>query len=180
MLRPHLEHVIRAGAQIADDENLVIVGSQAVLGSHPDAPPSLLVSVEADLYPREHPERAVVIDGAIGEGSPFHETFGYYAHGVGPETVKAPDGWSERLFPLRNANTAGATGWCLEIHDLVLAKCVAGREKDWKFVEDSIRHDLVVVDDLRARVGELPVDRDHRELVRQGLEGRLVKLSRTN
>ncbi len=24
-------------------------------------------------------------------------TFGYYAHGVGPETAKAPAGWEQRL-----------------------------------------------------------------------------------
>jgi hypothetical protein len=28
------------------------------------------------------PFRNSLIDGAIGEGSMFHETFGYYAHGV--------------------------------------------------------------------------------------------------
>jgi hypothetical protein len=27
---------------------------------------------------------------------PVHVTFGYYAHGVGPETAKAPAGWQER------------------------------------------------------------------------------------
>ena len=27
------------------------------------------------------------IDGAIGEGSQFHQTYGYYAQGVGPETA---------------------------------------------------------------------------------------------
>jgi hypothetical protein len=31
--------------------------------------------------------------GALGDGSPFHAAFGYYAHGVGPETAKAPAGW---------------------------------------------------------------------------------------
>jgi hypothetical protein len=40
----------------------------------------------------------------------FHETFGYYAHGVGEETAILPASWRERLVPLRNENTRGATG----------------------------------------------------------------------
>ncbi len=42
--RAQLEHVIRAAAAIVDDAEIVVVGSQAVLGQFPDAPPELLVS----------------------------------------------------------------------------------------------------------------------------------------
>ena len=35
----------------------------------------------------QRPELAELIEGAIGEGSPFHDQFGYYAQGVGPETA---------------------------------------------------------------------------------------------
>ena len=51
-----------------------LIGSQAILGQFPDAPSELLVSREADVYPRMHPERAELIDGSIGEGSPFEPT----------------------------------------------------------------------------------------------------------
>lgn len=158
MTRAELEHIIRAAAQIADDMDIVVVGSQAVLGEHPDAPHAMLVSMEADVYPRSHPERADLIDGAMGEGSLFRETFGYYAQGVGPETPAAPAGWQERLIQLRNENTGGASGWCLETHDLVLAKCVAGREKDWEFADHAVGAELVDLATLLARAAELPLD----------------------
>jgi hypothetical protein len=167
--RAELEHVLRASADLADDDDLVVVGSQAILASHPDAPPALLVSVEADLFPRGHPERADVIDGAIGEGSPFHATFGYYAHGVGPETAKAPAGWQERLVLVSGPGTRGARGWCLEPHDLVLAKCAAGREKDWAFARVALEHGLVDAAVLRARVDDLPLAPEHRAAVAAGL-----------
>ena len=125
MTRDELEHVIRAAADIAQDDDIVVIGSQAVLGQFPDAPPSLRISVEADVYPRHRPERADVIDGSIGEGSPFHATYGYYAQGVGEETAVLPAGWRERLVPVCNANTRGATGWCLEVHDLLISKAVS-------------------------------------------------------
>lgn len=86
MTRKQLEHVIRASGAIAEVDRLVIIGSQALLGSHPEAPEDLLTSMEADVYPPDKAERADLIDGSIGEDSFFHETFGYYAHGIGPET----------------------------------------------------------------------------------------------
>ena len=152
MKRSQLEHLIRACTQIADDDELIIIGSQAILGQYPDAPPSLLVSVEADIYPKNRPERADLIDGSIGEGSPFHDTFGYYAQGVGESTATLPSGWKERLVAVRNDNTRGATGWCLEAHDLVMSKLVAGRDKDLLFAEEAVRHGLVKVDTLSERL----------------------------
>ncbi len=69
MKRRDLEHVIRAAADIADDDEIIIIGSQAILGQYPDAPAELCVSVEADVYPKNKPARADLIDGSIGEGS---------------------------------------------------------------------------------------------------------------
>lgn len=171
MRRAELEHIIRAAATVADDPEIVVVGSQAILGSHPEAPSGLLASMDADVFPRTRTERAVVIDGAIGEGSPFHETFGYYAHGVGPETAQAPGGWEERLVAVRNENTSGATGWCLAAHDLVLAKLVAGREKDVSFARESLRHGLVRIERLTDGAERLPVDEACRAAVRSILRG---------
>jgi hypothetical protein len=101
MRRADLEHVVAAAAQIVGEDEFVVVGSQAILGSYPDAPASLLRSQEADVYPRNSPEKAIRIDGAIGDGSYFHQTHGYDAHAVGPETAKAPAGWEERLVPVQ-------------------------------------------------------------------------------
>ena len=66
MKRRDLEHVIRAAATIADVRDVVVVGSQSILGAHPDAPPELTDSIEADVFPRDDPARSIAIDGAIG------------------------------------------------------------------------------------------------------------------
>jgi hypothetical protein len=113
MRRTELEHVIRAAADVVGDDELVIVGSQAILGQFPDAPESMLMSREADIYPKNHPERADDIDGSLGDGSYFDSSFGYYAHAVGPETAKAPSGWEERLVRVQSENIGNAIGWCL-------------------------------------------------------------------
>ena len=51
MKRSELEHLIRAAGSIANDSEIVVIGSQSILGQFPDAPPSLLVSAEADVFP---------------------------------------------------------------------------------------------------------------------------------
>jgi hypothetical protein len=171
MDRLELEHIIRAAASVAGDDELVVVGSQAILGQFPDAPAELLVSREADVYPRNHPERGDEIDGNLGEGSYFDATYGYYAHAVGPETATAPSGWEERLVAVRGENTGGATGWCLEVHDLLLSKCVAGRERDWEFVEGALRHGLADPAELRRRIVDLPVAKPQLDTVRRMVDG---------
>ena len=128
MNRASLEHILRAAAAVTNQRDIVVVGSQALLGQFPNAPDLLLSSIEADVFPRADPAKSILIDGAIGELSTFHQTFGYYAHGVDETTATLPPGWQERLVPIHNENTGGATGWCLEVHDLAASKLVAGRE----------------------------------------------------
>jgi hypothetical protein len=47
--REDFEHVIGAAANVAGEDEFVVIGSQAVLGPHPDAPDELLQSMEVDL-----------------------------------------------------------------------------------------------------------------------------------
>ncbi len=175
MRRADLEHVIRAAAEVAGDTEIVIVGSQAILGTFPDAPAQLLTSREADVYPRNSPNDSTAIDANLGELSLFDETFGYYAHGVGPETAVAPAGWEQRLVPIRNENTGGATGWCLEVHDLLLAKAAADRDRDWVFIEQVIGRGLAEPDTLRERVPDLPINARRRARVARLLEAAIER-----
>ena len=117
--------------------------------------------MEADIYPLHRPEQADEIDGSLGDGSQFHVTHGYYAHGVGPETAKAPAGWQERLvrvpIPSRLLSNREPVAWCLEIHDLVLSKLAAGRARDWDFAREAIKAGLVSGEELLRRAADLPL-----------------------
>jgi hypothetical protein len=154
MKRSDLEHIIRAAGRIAQDSELIIIGSQAILGQFPNAPLALIVSAAADVFPRNHPERADLIDLQIGEGSHFHQEFGYYAQGVSERTAYLPRGWRERLVTISNDNTDGIRGLCLEVHDLAISKYIAGREKDLEFTRELARHGLVAKRTLLARLAE--------------------------
>ncbi len=156
MTRTELEHIIRAAGAIADVKELIILGSQSILGQFPDIPESLsgssasempviieqrdilYRSIEADIMVEGSDEKSEMIEGAIGELSSFHNTFGYYAQAVDASTSLLPNGWKERLVKVCNENTHGITGLCLEIHDLMISKLYADREKDLVFFDATV------------------------------------------
>lgn len=167
MTRAEVEHVLRAAGAITNEHRMVVVGSQAILAAFPEAPPELTVSVEVDLYPDTAPEKAVLIDGSIGEKSLFHETFGYYAHGVGPETAVLPSGWRSRALVLENPNTGGVRALCPAPADLAISKLAAGREKDVDFVRAMLRRGMLEAASVGLLVAELP--EEWQERVASGL-----------
>lgn len=115
------------------------------------------MSVEADLAFRNDPDasKADEVDGAIGELSPFHETHGYYAQGVEVSTAILPAGWEDRLELLERKDAYPGFAQCLEPHDLVVAKLVAGRDKDLSFAVALIAHGLVDPALLRGRAATI-------------------------
>lgn len=83
------------------------------------------MSVEADLtfFDGEGGTRkSDEVDGQIGELSPFHQTYSYYAQGVDLSTAKLPDGWEQRLVPFEPPSAEPARARCLEKHDMGLLK----------------------------------------------------------
>lgn len=174
-----LEHVIGAAANVTAEDEFIVIGSQAILGTYPDAPEPLVRSIEADIYPVEAPDKADEIDGALGDGSQFHRSYGYYAHGVGPETAKAPTHWQERLVRVAVTARPGSgrqlVAWCLEPHDLVLAKCAAGRDRDWEFAREALKADLIDADALLDRLAGMPIDRREQIHIRTMLSGIIRK-----
>jgi len=157
MTREQLEHAIRAACDVAQDTELLIFGSQAILGEHPNAPPELRASIEVDLQPRNRPEAIDQVDGALGELSQFHDTHGFYVHGVSIESARLPAGWEDRTIPVQHPhNTAGNVGHCLESHDLAASKIVAHRDKDRDFVRTLLAEGMVDADVLCERINALP------------------------
>jgi len=162
MTRRELEHAIRAACDVAGDGELWIFGSQAVLGEYPDPPESLRQSFEVDVAPRNRPEQADIIDAMLGELSQFHQTFGFYVHGLSIESATLPDGWQGRTVAVDGRGVTPTTGWCLEAHDLAASKLVAFREKDRRFVRTLIVEELIDAERLVDRLDLLPIEDDAR------------------
>lgn len=153
-----LEHAIRAACDVADDDEVYVFGSQAILGEYPQAPDALRASIEVDIQPKNRPEAVDLIDGTLGEESMFHREFGFYVHGVPIATATLPSQWESRTVSVSHSiGTKGGTGLCLEAHDLAVSKLAAFREKDLDFVIVLLQERLVSPRVLTERIGTLPL-----------------------
>jgi hypothetical protein len=173
-----LAHILRAAADVSDEAEILVIGSQAILAAYSESelPPETTISIEADIafFNDSNHVKADQVDGAIGEASLFHSQFGYYGQGVGLSTATLPAGWKNRVLPFEWGDTGGAKAVCLEPHDLVLAKLVAGREKDYEFAEALIGRGFVDAEVLLERVDDLPVIGAIKRRVRTFVERRLA------
>jgi hypothetical protein len=154
MNKEQFEHTVRAAGAILGDNEVLVIGSQAIHASIDYQLPEAERSIEVDIssLDDENGAKADLIDGSIGELSIFQDTFGYYAQGVTPQTAILPIGWRERLVPFLTPATNGVTALCLEPHDLWISKAVAGRPKDRDFCQALIDRKLVEVKTLRQRL----------------------------
>lgn len=159
MTRDQLEHAIRAACEVSGDTELWILGSQAILGEFPNASESLRASIEVDIQPKNRPDTVDVVDGSLGEMSPFHTAHGFYVHGISIESAKLPDGWEKRTVPVSDPiSTNGKTEFCIEAHDLAASKLTAYREKDREFVRLLLLEKMIDVKILTKRICTLNVE----------------------
>ena len=165
MKKQQLDHVLRAAGRITGEKQFLIIGSQSLHGKYPDLPDDIARSAEADLIARKHFDRTEWLN-AIGQDSPFHETFGYYADPVDETTATLPKGWKGRLVNLPPGDTEGVKGLCLDPHDLAIAKYVACREKDLIFTRELARRGIVTRKRLLALLKETPVKEEVRDRIR--------------
>jgi len=174
--REHLEHVLRAASQIAGDPDVLVIGSQSVLGaiSEERLPPAATASIEVDVAFFDDPgdRKADQVDGAIGELSPFHETFGYYAQGGSVSTAVLPAGCRDRRVLVETSSTAPGRGYLLDPHDCVVSKLVAGREKDYIFAYALVEHGLIDPAVLADRIETVGVPDAVRQRLRSWVAGR--------
>ncbi len=182
MTRDELEHAIRAACDVAEDDEVWVFGSQAILGQYEDAPEELRMSAEVDMAPVNDADKTIDIDANLGELSTFHQTYGFYVHGVSIEAAVLPGGWERRARKVSNANTRGKTGLCVEAHDLAVSKVVAFRPKDLDFVRVLLAEALVSPRKVLMRIGQLPTDArapgSHREVMREWVKGIVRDLGR--
>jgi hypothetical protein len=152
MRRDQLEHAIRTACQIIGRSEVIVVGSQSILGTYREdqLPADATISVEVDILPvgvdnDETTRLADLVEGVAAEFSPFEVLHGFSIDGVDMETPALPEDWRSRLVKIQNASTAAPsgepqfTGWCLDKEDLCVAKLCALREKDRNFVTALLR-----------------------------------------
>lgn len=115
MRRDQREHAIRAAGQIIEHPAVILVGSQAILGTctEDQLPEAATMSIEIDVLSiantnEETARLADPIEGVAGEWSPFGQQHGFSIDGVDLSTVILVDRRRDRLVKGQNATTAAA------------------------------------------------------------------------
>ena len=99
MRRDQVEHAIRTACQIIGMPEVIVVGSQSILGTFREdqLPANATMSVEIDILPiaddnAETERLADLIGGVAGEFAPFEELHGFSIDGVDLSTSALPTG----------------------------------------------------------------------------------------
>ena len=130
-----LQHLLRAAKAMADDCEILVLGSASLLASFPnlgDASGPLASTYDADLCPAPFDETtAVMLSQALGESQAFHLRNGYHADILRPTIFETlPSGWRDRVVQVPDCAFASA----LEPNDLAVVKMLVAREKDISLV----------------------------------------------
>lgn len=129
----------------------VVIGSLSVLGLSEVAaiPADMTLSIDADCYTLADPGRALDLQAALGEGSPWHVAHGIYLDPVNPHLPTLPDGWQARLIPLaRN----GVVAHFLEPHDAAVSKLARGEPRDLRWVLAGARGNILALPSVALRM----------------------------
>lgn len=155
---PSLKSLVAAIRQIASNERLVVFGSGSLLGSFPsfdETLPLLRQSRDADflMFPWDE-ELAWKIHRSVGADHDFDREHGYHADIVRPfATENFPPGWEARLLPLDGLPEV----FCLEPHDMAVAKLIAGRPKDLTLLTELLKNSHLSAATLRERLDATPL-----------------------
>lgn len=171
MKKWQLLDLIRRVHELTNINEPVIVGSHCLFAVTDQIPPVVDRSVEADFLVAQHGiEVRDKVGDELGITSGFYEAHGYYADPLGLATVVLVPGWETRLQPLAD-ETGTIVARCLELHDVAVSKLMAGRDKDFVFLDALWESQLISLPTLMKRAALI------RETAAEGaLLPRLIKL----
>ena len=115
----------------------------------------------------------------LGELSMFHQTHGFYVHGLSLEAASLPSGWEKRAQVVQNANTQWNKGICVEAHDLAASKLVAFREKDRMFVRVLLSERMIKPSKLIRLINLLPRPKEDKDRLTEWVDLTAEEIERT-
>ena len=156
-----LQHIIRAAEALAEDRDILVLGSASLLASFPqlgNADSPLAATYDADLCPDPFDElTGTMLDEALGENRAYYLRHGYHADILRDTILETlPAGWRERLVSVPGCTAAHA----LEPHDLAAVKLLVGRPKDISLLVHLHSAGLIEAEVVRARLDflDIPVE----------------------
>ena len=176
MTKAEFEDLLKRAGALAREWDFFLIGSQSLRAVCPAIPRDFPTTLEADLYPRNHPQAWSLLRAELGNKSAFFKKRSYYLDCTDPGLATLPDGWTERLIPFRTPRTGGVTAWCLEPHDLFASKLVAWRDKDRQFLRAMLKHKFAKPPIALSRVDDLPIAPSRQEELKSRIADLVAEL----
>lgn len=151
MRKEQLFDLVRRVSKLTNISEPKIVGSHSLFAVTDRVPAIVSQSVEADFLLSEGGIAAIqIVNNELGVTSNFYDNYGYHADGLGLATVVLVPGWQERLQPLKD-ESGNVVAQCLEPHDVAVSKLMAGREKDFTFINALLDRQFISLETLIER-----------------------------
>ena len=167
MNRSDIDRLLVQAMHLTSHRDYVIIGSLSVLGAVAHPPESMIGSIDIDLYPRNDPGRASEIADALGLGSEFEQTFGYYADAVSPMLPTLPDCWNERLLGVDF--DSGVTAWFLEPNDAAISKYVRSEARDREWIRAGLQAGILSMPRIEYRLRETVMETSERQQAKNSI-----------
>ena len=153
-----LKHMATVAQAIAGPRKIVVFGSASLFGTFPTADDQLEMlrrSQDADFILQPFDEATGrTLNDAIGGDAEFAAQFGYHADIVQPfATENFPPDFESRLVPLDGC----ANVFCLDPHDMAVAKLMVGRPKDIALLTDLARQQRLNLEKLATLLRQTPM-----------------------
>jgi hypothetical protein len=138
-----LKELFAEAKKLTNHSEFVVVGSLSILGvvQGSEVPARMLMSIDVDCYTRQDPERIYELKEALGEGSPFEATHGFYLDPISPKLPTLPGQWEFRL--LRVALNEGIVVFFLDPNDAAVSKYARCEPRDREWIRAGLEAGLI-------------------------------------
>ena len=150
--------------RLSDHTEFVVVGSLSILGvvQGRDVPARMLMSIDVDCFTRHDPGRIFELEGALGEGSAFDASHGFYLDPISPNVPTLPENWQYRLVRVPLAK--GIVAFFLDPNDAAVSKYARCEPRDREWIRSGLEAGLLSAPIIESRFRDTvfldPTERD--------------------
>ncbi|MEP7181382.1 MAG: DUF6036 family nucleotidyltransferase [Betaproteobacteria bacterium] len=166
-----LDVLFNEARKLAGHSEYVVVGSLSILGviKASDVPARMLMSIDVDCYTPRDPGRIFELSEALGEGSPFEASHGFYLDPISPDVPTLPENWKSRL--VRVPFDDGIVVFFLDPNDAAVSKYARCEPRDREWIQAGLGAALLSAPIIESRFGETEfLDAAERSRARKALD----------
>lgn len=149
-----LQELFEEARKLTGHTEFVVVGSLSILGvvRASDAPVRMLMSIDVDCFTRRDPGRIFELQQALGAGSPFEASHGFYLDPISPKVPTLPDQWEYRL--VRTPLGQDVVAFFLDPNDAAVSKYARCEPRDREWIRAGLQAGLLSAPIIESRFSQ--------------------------